>query len=250
MPCSFKIETHMHTAETSKCGCIPAEKLVALYMALGYQGIVITDHLHAEYIDLLYCRDDWDTCVDRYLDGYRRAKAHGDRLGLDVALGCELRFTENDNDYLVYGIDEAFLRAHPYPFRMGPEAFWDRFNQEVLIIQAHPCRAGNTFVRTDCVHGIEIVNGHLEHENYNERALELCKRRPSLFRMAGSDTHRKGGAGQCWATFAKPIRDSFDYADAVRSGDYTLGSIQPAGQAVLREADAFFGPYNRHAVGQ
>ena len=42
------------------------------------------------------------------------SKARGDELGLDVILGAELRFPENDNDYLVYGIDEAWLRANPY----------------------------------------------------------------------------------------------------------------------------------------
>lgn len=250
MQSTFKIDTHMHTAETSKCGRISAPTLVETYLKLGYQGIVITDHLHEEYIDLLYCRDDWDTCVDRYLDGYKRAKAHGDKLGLNVILGCELRFAENDNDYLVYGIDEAFLRAHPYPFRMGPEAFFARFKEEILIIQAHPFRENNTFVRHDCVHGLEIVNGHNEHVNHNDRALALCKQYPSLYRMAGSDTHREGGEGQCWVNFGQPITDSFAFAAAVRSGGYTLGTIQEEGQAILRDAEAFFGAGARQAASQ
>ncbi len=154
----YQFDVHMHTAETSKCGRIPAADLVDRYKAAGYDGIIITDHLHQEYISLLYCYDDWDTCVDRFLDGYRRAKKRGDEVGIQVLLAAELRFAENDNDYLVYGIDEAWLRAHPYPFRMGPVEFFQRFQDDLLIVQAHPFRDGNRFVRLDCVHGLEVVN--------------------------------------------------------------------------------------------
>ena len=53
-----KFDLHVHTAETSKCGTISAPKLVDTYKANGYDGIVITDHLHETYISLQNCRDD------------------------------------------------------------------------------------------------------------------------------------------------------------------------------------------------
>ncbi|MDL2259237.1 transposase, partial [Eubacteriales bacterium OttesenSCG-928-K08] len=111
MQTTFKFEPHTHTAETSKCGRIPACELVETHHALGFSSLAVTDHLHETYIQLLYCRDDWNTCVDRLLDGYRRAKARADELNMFLLMGIELRFVESDNDYLIYGADEDFLRA-------------------------------------------------------------------------------------------------------------------------------------------
>ncbi len=237
----YKFDLHMHTGETSKCGRIPARTLVDTYHALGYDGIVITDHLHAEYIDFLYCRDDWDTCVDRFLDGYHRAKQRGDEVGLQVVLGCELRFAENDNDYLLYGIDESFLRENPYMFRMGPQAFYEAFHNDIIIIHAHPSRAKNEFVRHDCVHGVELVNSHPEHANYNDMTFELCKKYPHLHRLCGSDVHRKGEEGRVWVEFDIPITDSFQLKSAIERRGYTLGGRFAEDQAVFAAADAYFG---------
>ncbi|MDL2235685.1 PHP domain-containing protein [Christensenellaceae bacterium OttesenSCG-928-L17] len=237
----FRFEPHTHTGETSKCGRIPARELVDLYKKMGFSGIAITDHLHESYIDYLYCFDDWNTCVDRFLDGYRRAKTRGDEVGLSVTLGMELRFLENDNDYLVYGIDEAWLRAHPYPYRMGPEAFFQTFGAELLIIHAHPFRAGNTFVRANCVHGIEVVNTHPEHPNFNERALALSKEVPTLYRLAGSDTHRKGQEGKAWVEFDRAIVSSKEYRNAIVRGGYRLGCALEDGQAVIADMETYFG---------
>lgn len=236
----FKFDPHLHTAETSKCGRIPAAKLVDTYHARGYQGIAITDHLHETYISLLYCYDDWDTCVDRFMDGYRRAKARGDEIGLSVIFGIELRFLENDNDYLIYGADEQFLRAHPYLHRMGHQAFYDAFKDEVLIISAHPFRENNQVVYPDCVHGIELVNCHPDHANCNEQALLLAKQKPSLYRLCGSDTHRKGDEALGWVLFENPIHDSLDYKKAVESRRYTLGCLKESDQAIIQEAQAHF----------
>ena len=45
--------------------------------------------------------------LDFYLTGYRKAKEHGDKIGIKVYLGLEIRFSkENENDYLIYGVDD------------------------------------------------------------------------------------------------------------------------------------------------
>ena len=79
---------------------------VRTYHEHGYTGLCVTDHLHMVYINSLPCKDDWKSCMDKYLKGYRAAKAEGEKYGMDIILGAELRFPENDSDYLVYGIDE------------------------------------------------------------------------------------------------------------------------------------------------
>ena len=235
-----RFEPHTHTAESSKCGRIPAAELVELYHANGYQSLAITDHMHGTFISLLYCFDDWATCVDRFLDGYRRAKVRGDELGISVILAMELRFPANDNDYLVYGIDEAWLYAHPYPYRTTAEEFFRRYSEELLIIHAHPFREENKFARQKGAHGVELVNTHLDHDNYNEDTLAYCKERPDLFRVAGSDTHRKKQEAHAWVDCERPILCAQDYIDTVKSGKYTLGAKLEQNDAVLRAAREYF----------
>ncbi|MDA6864799.1 hypothetical protein OSL55_27745, partial [Escherichia coli] len=78
--------------------------------------------------------------MDHYLSGYKASKKRGDELGFDVILGAELRFPQNDNDYLVYGIDEDWLRSNPYMCCTSAREFYEKFHNEVLIIHAHPYR--------------------------------------------------------------------------------------------------------------
>lgn len=156
----YLYDPHTHTAETSKCGHLPAAEVVDRYARHGFSGLVVTDHLHPEYLSRIDTDHNWDHVIDHYLAGYRASKARGDELGLDVILGAELRFPENDNDYLVYGIDEAWLRANPYLCCMSAREFYRKFHDQVLIVHAHPYRDGNTTVFEDAVHGTEILNAH------------------------------------------------------------------------------------------
>ena len=219
----YLYDPHVHTSETSLCGRIPAKTVVELYHAKGYAGLVVTDHLHESYISSLDCRDDWDACVDRFLIGYNAAKQRGAELGVDVLLGAELRFEQDsNNDYLVYGIDDAFLKRNPYLHRMGPQNFFDTFQNEVLIIHAHPYRGQHGPIRYDCVHGIEYINCNLRHENGNDQALALCMENPHLFRTCGSDTHRPGDEGRAAMIFGARLFESRDYKRAVEQRAYTV----------------------------
>ena len=110
----YLFDPHTHTAETSKCGHLPAAEVVDRYVRHGFSGLVVTDHLHPEYLSRIDTDHDWNKVIDHYLSGYRASKQRGDEVGFQVLLGAELRFPENDNDYLVYGIDEAWLRSNPY----------------------------------------------------------------------------------------------------------------------------------------
>ena len=103
----YLFDPHTHTAETSKCGHLPAAEVVDRYVRHGFSGLVVTDHLHPEYLSRIDTDHDWNKVIDHYLSGYRASKQRGDEVGFQVLLGAELRFPENDNDYLVYGIDEA-----------------------------------------------------------------------------------------------------------------------------------------------
>ena len=190
----------------------------------GFTGIVITDHLHNEYLSRTDATHNWDDVVDRYMTGYRAAKARGDQVGLEVLFGAELRFPENDNDYLVYGIDEAWLRRNPYVCGMSHSAFFAKFHTEVLIIHAHPYRDGNTEVFEDSVHGSEIINGNPRHENGNEQALELCRRHRAFYRLAGSDTHQAGDEARAGVLLPQRVRDSYAYKHLIETRQFRLWS--------------------------
>jgi len=232
----FLFEAHSHTSESSDCGYLSARELVDLHHRLGYDGIAITDHLIWDGYWRQRGRGNWDGTIDMFLEGYKRAKARGDELGFNVILGAELRFTESFNDYLIYGIDEGFLRGCPDMCHMGVAAFFRQFGESVLIIQAHPYRYGNMDVPYSHIHGVEVLNAHERWRNNNEKALALCKSNPGLYRLCGSDVHDRGQEGLAYVQFERPVTDSFEFKAAIESRRYLLGCKHEKDRAVLREA--------------
>ena len=98
----YLFEMHAHTSQTSRCGEVPAEQVVSTFKGLGYDGIVITDHMHTGTMEKI-ASEPWEKKADHFFEGYRAAKAL-ETEDFTVLLGMELRFLENDNDYLVYGL--------------------------------------------------------------------------------------------------------------------------------------------------
>ena len=217
----YKYDIHIHTAESSRCGDLKAAEIVRAYKALGYDGLCITDHLHDFAISIMDCCNDWQRCMDRFIHGYREAKKAGDAAGIDVIFGIELRFTENDNDFLVFGVDETWLRANPYVCHMRHEDFFHAFGDQALILQAHPFR-GEHPILTSCLHGIEVINGNPRHDSRNDAALELALTHPSLLPVCGSDTHKRGDEGQAALLFPYRIHDSQEMKRAVETRSYSL----------------------------
>ena len=67
----YLYDPHTHTAETSKCGHLPAAEVVDRYAGHGFSGLVVTDHLHPEYLSRIDTDHNWDHVIDHYLAGYR-----------------------------------------------------------------------------------------------------------------------------------------------------------------------------------
>ena len=232
----YRYELHLHTMETSRCGKVRAANQIRTYHALGYQGVCVTDHLHTDYLTLMDCHDDWNACIRRYLYGYHCAKEAGEALGMDVIFGVELRFPENDSDYLIYGIDEQWLYDNPWITRMDHQSFFDRYKDEVLIIHAHPYRYCNEVFYT-CVHGLEIVNCNPRHPNRNELALALAKANPKLYRTVGSDAHQKGDEGRAAILTDARIRDSYELKQVITEGRYRNWVQCPEFQWIVTESE-------------
>ena len=91
----YLFDTHVHTKESSSCGRVSAADIVSRYKELGYNGIIVTDHVHAAQFSKH--GSSYKEQAEKYLCGYKAAKAFEDE-NFKVILGMEIRFLKNDND--------------------------------------------------------------------------------------------------------------------------------------------------------
>ena len=213
----FKYEIHAHTKEVSSCGHVPAAEAVRMYRESGYQGIVFTDHFNEEYFRRLG-NISWGGMIDRYLEGYRAAVREGKKQDMDILWGLELRFTENDNDYLVYGLDEPSLKAMEYIHRSTIADFMALIErrEDVLVFQAHPFREGCTLAEPLVVHGLEVHNGNPRHDSSNHLAAQVA-RDEGLLIISGSDFHRPGDLATGGIKLPRRVRTMEEFISQVRN---------------------------------
>ena len=153
----YKTELHAHTKPVSLCSEITPEEIVRAYYEYGCDTLTVTNHLNP----------DWTPSrTDEYLSGYYDTKKAAEGTGMNVVLGVEIRFTENANDYLVYGVSfgdiEKMIRLIPY----GITEFYKEIKtRENIILQAHPFRNGMTLAPLDSIDGIETFNMHPGHNS-------------------------------------------------------------------------------------
>lgn len=219
----YLYDTHVHTKESSKCGETCAADIVARYKSLGYDGICITDHIHTSGFNWLGGAT-YDEQVENWLKGYRTAKAFEDE-NFTVILGMELRFKENDNDYLVFGFDEDFLHSMDLANIETLEDFAPIAKKNnLVVIQAHPFREGMTVKNPDLVDGFEVYNGHGGHDSRNPIARAWAERFSKLM-TSGSDFHYVSEKEHGGIYFEERLLTSRQVADAILKKNYTLKNI-------------------------
>ncbi len=213
----YRMELHAHTSPVSGCAHVSAVETVQKYAAKGFAGIVITNHVNPDIFR--YTPKSW---ADYYLKDYEDAVAEGEKCGVRVLLGMEIRFTENNNDYLVYGVDRDFV-LDIYEFvDKGIEAFYQKFRGEHrVILQAHPCRNGMTYIQPQFLDGIEVFNLHPGHNSRIGMAARRATEKKGVI-VGGSDFHHDGDEGMlAMRTRALPA-DTFALADILKREDYVL----------------------------
>ncbi len=205
----YTTELHAHTYPVSACGDFSPAEVVEIYKAVGVRSIVLTNHLTPNN-----CNEG----VEYYLNDYRLAKeAAGNEI--NVILGVELRFTENINDYLIYGVCEndisSFIELIPY----GIENFYkEAKNDRNVIIQAHPFRKDIVRAPIGSIDGIESFNMHPNHNGKVAVAARYA-RDNDLLVTAGTDFHHENHEAMCLMRTTTEMKDSYDVAKAIKSKD-------------------------------
>lgn len=201
----MKIEMHVHTSEGSPCAKADAEQIVKAYSEAGYDGIVITNHFDNDLLKEFGRTDD--ERIERYLLGYRKAKAVEEKYGIKVMLGVEIRLEPNAEDFLIYGIDESFLFEYPELCFMNQKEIYDLCHlYGAVFYQAHPFREPCVPRHPEFLDGVEY-NQRPNSGNNNGRLGEWLKDYPDLKLVSGSDCHSLCQVGFGGIEIQQTIRD-------------------------------------------
>lgn len=224
----YRYETHLHTSQGSACGRCSGAEMARAYKDAGYTGIIVTDHFF--YGNTAVDRSlPWEEWVEGYCKGYEDAKQEGDKIGLQVFFGWEASY--EGTDFLIYGLDKAWLKAHPEIKDCSIEEQYALVKADGgMVIHAHPYRQADYIPKTrlfpDYVDGVEVVNSSHRDPDYNVKALAYAKEH-DFPQTGGSDIHSTsltyGGMA-----FKRPLKDIFDYQVAVLNRE---GRVLPGEKA-------------------
>lgn len=223
MSSGFYVQLHLHTCESSRCGVSSGAEMAQACKAAGYSLIVVTDHFFNANIN---CPHDlpWPEQVQRLMAGYHAAKTEGEKIGLPVLFGWE---TNNDGpEVLTYGLDDAFLLAHP------DVADWDleRYLRETnaagaFNVHAHPFRQAYYIVpfrpRAQLFEAFETYNAQ-NHDHAWDEAAQRLARQYGLIELAGSDAHHARHARLGAMELPWPVSDMGGLIQALRSRKSTI----------------------------
>jgi len=205
----------MHTSPCSHCAKVPVEQAIKEYALQNVHAVVITNHFNPDF--LAYSAKD---AAEIYLADYHMAKKTAKELGIRVILGMEIRFEENSNDYLVYGIDEGDIEKAWYYLDKGIcEYYTDCKNDKNLILQAHPYRNNMVRVNVNYLDGVEVYNLHPSHNSRVAVAAKEAELMQGII-VGGTDYHYAGDAGLCLTRFTALPSDSYELAALLKNKDY------------------------------
>lgn len=232
----MKIEMHVHTSEGSLCGKVAAAEVVRQYAGAGFDAIVLTNHYGAMIVEGFENEfmGKWESFgntpeerSERYMRAYILACDAAKKYGIKVFPGMELTLTEGVEDYLLYGIGEDFVLKYPEIYKLSLVKVAEICRDEnVLLIQAHPCRDGYPGFSRECrlqsakyLDGVEL-NQSPDHGNNNEKVLAWIKEHPYKLVTAGSDYHKPHFLGCGWIKTQYPVANMCELADCLRLRQY------------------------------
>lgn len=229
---SYRYETHCHTCWCSGCAHNTPQEMAEAYYRAGYAGLIFTDHFLRgnSSVDRSL---PWDEKARAYYAVYeagrawaQKKKAEGGR-DFHVLFGLEHQYGHG-KEVLTYGIDLAFLLAHPNLDQLPLEQYAALVREYGgFLSMAHPFRRRDYIdmsypPQPDCLDGAEVYNFYNSALD-NREAAELAGVY-HLLPTSGGDEHRSDGAaiGMSGLAFKTPIDTNEELVRALKSGDYRL----------------------------
>ncbi len=217
----YRYELHCHTNNVSRCAYSSAEEAVQFYKERNYDGIVITDHYSPQtfLFHEAFCPHKY---INHYLRGFRAAK---EAAGEDftVLLGCEVRFFFTIDDFLIYGIDEEFLKNSGNLMIMYLKKLFRLCDSKgLLLLEAHPFRELRFRHNPKYLHGCEVFNGKDKGRPANEKAKRWAKECGFSVVTSGGDFHNKDDTNPGGIITEEPIKTNEDLLRILKSGRYRL----------------------------
>lgn len=217
----YKYEMHCHTKYGSRqCGRVVPKEIVRLYKEKGYSGIVVTDHYSPLTFDPFHGFLNPKKFIDDYLKGYTEMKKLEDE-NFSVMLGVELRHYGTANDYLIYGVDEAWLRNQGNLLAVWEKEVYEMMHNEgYLVYQAHPFRPGIRRCNPAYIDGIEVYNGKTDLEG-NTKAENWAKATGKLM-ISGSDFHVPKGLARGGIITDHKITNNAELLETLKSMNFKM----------------------------
>lgn len=215
----YRLELHAHSSPASGCSEVPADELVRVFKDAGYDGIALTNHFIAN--------SDYTGSKENTIEMFKKdiylAQETGDKLGIKVYAGAELRFhNHSNNDYLFFGYTLDELPDIFDYLNTDLETFVKEYKKESsLLIQAHPFRNNMIRMNSDLLDAIEAFN---VHQNHNSRVAVAAKYAAAEGKImtVGSDYHHPGFEGIS-ATRTKTLpKDESELISIVKNEDFII----------------------------
>jgi hypothetical protein len=197
----MRIDIHVHTEVGSPCSRLRVGELVQRAIQLGLDGVCITEH--------------------NTVHGVEGAKAVGEREGLLVLGGIEVRCLEGDFVlFLRDGLYDIEERLTSRDLRVR-DLITLVHGVDGVIFPVHPYRIdapsiGDEIYKIDGFDAIEVLNGNSSWEE--NRLAQATAQDLNLVGLGGSDAHFPEQVGIYSTIFEDiEIRDESDLVDAIKS---------------------------------
>ena len=216
----FRVELHAHSSPVSICSEVPPAQVAQIYKGLDFDGVCLTNHFVVDP-----ARGTKQEYIDMFLKDFYDMPEAGDKLGLRVYLGAEIRFTENTNDYLIYGVDRKMLEEIYDLLPYGVVEFRKNYAMpESVFIQAHPMRNGCQAIDPALLDGVEAYNLHPNHNSRVGLSALFAKENGIPIVIAGSDFHHPNHKheGLSAMLVREMPEDTYAIAKLLKEGDYLL----------------------------
>ncbi|MBE6546054.1 MAG: PHP domain-containing protein [Ruminococcaceae bacterium] len=210
-------DLHAHSSGISHCCRIPAEEVIHRALAVGLDGIVLTNH----YQDLrnYFNGGSCDDFARRYVAEYEYAKQWGEKLGCRVLFGVEVTMEQYNNEHLlVYGVSPNFVLVHPDLYDMTQKDLYAAVKAEGgAVIQAHSLRKGsNVLMDPSFLDGVEL-NCHPGYDGtHAEELAEFAVKHGSIL-TCGGDYHADTYRPHCGVSLPDTVQTEADLAAYLRN---------------------------------